>query len=279
MRGLIEAGFVDEVPHQPRHVFEACHDSGDELLLAAHGLGIEIGVGAAEIVGDECEEGKLHRNVVTPRRQQERFEVAESRVLYDAWLFHELIPRRPEAGADHVNAVSLHLCEVVVPYERIRLHQVLALHIAGHVRSADNRLRLAVDEEEVLVKRDCRAGAQRVAVVYPVAGAVLRDEGVTLHESCCHRMQSTLRRGRHLQAREEWRLRDIQRKRLRYGRAALACIGQLNPQCRRRGYKTVYTHLKARRFAWEKQRPLRLNKHLTSTLAGTLRQSTQILCG
>ena len=61
---LREAGLVDEIPGEIRHVVKACDDGGDQSLLAADGSGIEESVRASEDVGQKGEEIELHRQAI-----------------------------------------------------------------------------------------------------------------------------------------------------------------------------------------------------------------------
>ena len=50
---LRDAGLVDEIPSEIGHVVKAGDDGRDQGLLAANGLGIEVGIRASENVGKE----------------------------------------------------------------------------------------------------------------------------------------------------------------------------------------------------------------------------------
>src|SRR2546426_6662913 len=78
-----ETRLVDQIPHEKRHVLEALDDRDDQILLATHRFRIEIWVRAAQNLGDEREERKLHGKPVLLRGHEKSFQGAQHFLMTD----------------------------------------------------------------------------------------------------------------------------------------------------------------------------------------------------
>ena len=147
-------------------------DRADQSLLLAHGLRIEIGVGAAENFGKKREKSELHGEAVFASGHQIGFQGAQGAVIGPAGLVAEFVPTGPPAGANHVEASGVNQSHVAVPDVDIRMIEIEALNFAGHVRGANNGERLVVELEVIGVNRKAWTGAEIGFIANPESGVV-----------------------------------------------------------------------------------------------------------
>jgi len=151
---------------------EAGGDRGNKSLLAADGFAVEIRIHAAENFGKEGEEGELYGKAVFPRGHQICFERAEGAFVGAAGLVAELIPAGPPAGAKHVQPGTVDERKIAVPDVDVRVVEIEALDLAGHVGGADNGEGPSIDGEVVGIDAKARAGAEVGFITHPKGGVV-----------------------------------------------------------------------------------------------------------
>ena len=156
----------------------------DEIRVCCRrtACGIEKGVGASENVGQKGEEIELHRQAVLAGGHQIGFERAQRALVGLAVFVAELVPAGPPAGADHVQSGIVNLGEILVPHIHVGMLEIKALHFARHVSRADDRERMAVEFEVVVVDAEMRAGAEIGFVADPEAGMIDGADAVALQQ-------------------------------------------------------------------------------------------------
>ena len=172
-----ETRLVDQIPHEKRHVLEALDDRDDQILLATHRFRIEIWVRAAQNLGDERKERKLHGKPVLLRGHEKSFQGAQHFLVDYAALLHHLIPGRPPARAQHVEPSAPQLGHVLIPDVRVRAHEEFPLDVTRHISGPQHQLGLSVKFEQVFVHAHAWPGTKRGFLTQPEAGAINTPQG------------------------------------------------------------------------------------------------------
>src|SRR6516162_8099687 len=100
---------------------------GDERLLLAERVRIQIWIHAAKDFRKEGKKIELNRKAVLSCGHQVGFERAQRAFVRLAIFVAELIPAGPPAGAQHVQASGLDLRHVPVPDVRVRMIEIETL--------------------------------------------------------------------------------------------------------------------------------------------------------
>ena len=169
---LRNAGLVDQIPRQERNIVKARDYRGDEGLLLAQRLRIQIRIHAAEDLRKKGEEIELHGKAVLARGHEIGFESAECTLVGLAIFIAKFVPAGPPSRAKHVETGGLDLRHVAVPDVGVGMVEIEALDFARHVCGANDGERMAVDLKEVVIDLQMRAGAQELGFANPKAGTV-----------------------------------------------------------------------------------------------------------
>src|ERR1700675_4275713 len=138
----------------------------------ANPLWIEIRVHASQNIRQEREKIELHGDAVFARGHEIRFERPQGALVRLTILVAELVPPRPPAGADHVQAGGMDLREVPIPHVDVRAIEIKTLGFTRHVGGSDDGERLAIELEVILVHGHARTGTQEGLIANPKSGVM-----------------------------------------------------------------------------------------------------------
>src|ERR1700690_2368980 len=117
---------------------ESPSNGGNQCFLPAQCPRVEVCVYASKGVRQECEEIKLHRQIVFSRGHQKSFHRSQRAFVGVPFFVAEFVPACPPSGAKHIDTIAADLREVSIPDGDVRMIEEQTLDVTRHIRSADD---------------------------------------------------------------------------------------------------------------------------------------------